>query len=300
MRKTLLLISVMLLSGLMDKLSASPNSQDSFPVHYPLLDSIGTNFNLERNLLVLTQTELQNPSLPWWDRSVLYGNYFHSAVNLFLPIAEIKRIWAERYENEPHYTCLDVDLEYTRMKDMEYQNNIPLDMHCVLMREKDFFYSRCDAIFAQYDSLLMKELEGMRDIKQYNKKVQFKLDSILEVKGRYPGRSQVGYILESVAWSVLQKADVTTLEKYLPMLKNAVKSKDLHPRYLAATFDKIEVLKGLPQIYGTQYRVVDGKDEVYPIKDMRSLNDLRGGMGLGKFEAKNSSLGDFMENANRD
>ena len=78
MRKTLLLISVMLLSGLMDKLSASPNSQDSFPVHYPLLDSIGTNFNLERNLLVLTQTELQNPSLPWWDRSVLYSNYFHS------------------------------------------------------------------------------------------------------------------------------------------------------------------------------------------------------------------------------
>jgi hypothetical protein len=51
---------------------------DSFPVHYPLLDSIGTNFNLERNLLVLTQTELQNPSLPWWDRSVLYSNYFHS------------------------------------------------------------------------------------------------------------------------------------------------------------------------------------------------------------------------------
>ena len=300
MRKTLLLISVMLLSGLMDKLSASHNSQDSFPVHYHLLDSIGTNFNLARNLLALTQKELQNPSLHWWNRAVLYDNSFHSAVNLFLPIAEIKQIWAEGYENEPHYTCLHVDIEYARMKDMEYYKNRPLVMHCVLMREKDFFHSRCDAIYAQYDSLLMKELEGMRDIKQYNKKVQFKLDSILEVKGIYPGRSQVGYILESVAWSVLQKADVTTLEKYLPMLKNAVKSKDLHPRYLAAIFDKIEVLKGLPQIYGTQYRVVDGKDEVYPIRDMRSLNDLRGGMGLGKFESNNSSLGDFMENANRD
>lgn len=238
--------------------------------------------------------------MPWWDRSVLYGNYFQSAVNLFLPIAEIKQIWAEGYENDPYNACEDVASEYTMMKNMEYYKNIPLVMHCVLMREKDFFNSHCNAIYAQYDSLLMKELEGMRDIKQYNKKVQFKLDSILEVKGKYPGRSQVGYILESVAWSVLQKADVTTLEKYLPMLKNAVKSKDLHPRYLAATIDKIEVLKGLPQIYGTQYRVVDGKDEAYPIRDMRSLNDLRGGMGLGKFESNNSSLGDFMENANRD
>ena len=77
MRKTLLLISVMLLSCLTDKLSARNTSQDSFPIHYLLMDSIGINFNLERNLLVLTQTELQNRSLPWWDRSVLYSNYFY-------------------------------------------------------------------------------------------------------------------------------------------------------------------------------------------------------------------------------
>ncbi len=74
MRKTLLLISGMLLAGLMDKLSASPNSHDSFPVHYILMDSIGTNFNFERNLLALTQKELQNPSSPWWDKYVLYRN----------------------------------------------------------------------------------------------------------------------------------------------------------------------------------------------------------------------------------
>lgn len=300
MRKTLLLISVMVLPVFLDKLLAKTIRQDTMPVHYPLMDSIGTNYNLERNLFALTQKELKDTSLPWWDRSVLYGNYFHSAVNLFLPIAEIKRIWAEGYENEPHYTCLSVDLEYTRMKDMEYHKNIPIVMHCVLMREKDFFHSRCNAIYAQYDSLLMKELEGMRNIKQYNKEVQSKLDSILEVKGKYPGLSQVGYILESVAWSVLQKADVTTLEKYLPMLKNAVKSKDLHPQFLAATIDKIEVLKGLSQIYGTQSRMVDEKEEVYPIRDMKNLNYLRGGMGLGKFEAKNSSLGNFMENGNRE
>lgn len=300
MRKTPLLIIVIILSAFIPRLSASKISQDSFPVHYPLMDSIGINYNLERNLLALTQKELQNPSLPWWDCSVLYSNYFHSAVNLFLPIAEIKRIWAEGYENDPYYACQGITSEYERMKTMEYYRNIPLVLHCVLMREKDFFHSRCDAIYAQYDSLLMKELEGMRDIKQYNKEVQAKLDSILEVNGKYPGLSQVGYLLESAAWSVLQKADVTTLEKYLPMLKNAVKSKDLHPQYLAATIDKIEVLKGLPQIYGTQSRVVDEKEEFYPIRDMRNLNELRGGMGLGKFGSKNSSLGNFMENGNRD
>lgn len=270
------------------------------PVHYLLMDSIGINYNLEKNLFVLAQQELQNPSLSWWDRSVLYGNYFSAAVNLFLPVAEIKRIWAEGYENDPYNACENVELEYTRMKTMVYYKNIPLVMHCVLMREKDFFHSRCNAIYAQYDSLLMKELEGMRNIKQYNKEVQTKLDSILTVKGRYPGRSMVGNTLELAVWSILQKADVTVLEKYLPMLKAAVKSKDLHPQFLAASMDKVEVLKGLPQIYGTQYRVVDGKDEAYPIRDRKGLNDLRGGMGLGKFEAPNSSLGNYMENIKKD
>ncbi len=283
-----------------NQLLAHPVRQDSFPIHYILMDSIGINYNLEKNLFALTETELRNTSLPWWDRSVLYGNYFSSAVNLFLPISRIKRIWVEGYANDPYDACEDVSLEFARMKTIEYHRNIPQVMHCILMREKDFFHSHCNPIYAQYDSLLMKELEGMRSIKQFNKEVQSKLDSILEVKGRYPGRSLVGNTLEITAWTVLQKADISVLEKYLPLLKEAVKTKDLHPQFLAASMDRIEVLKGLPQIYGTQYRMVDGKEEAYPIRDMKGVNDLRGGMGLGKFESKNSRLGDFMENANRE
>lgn len=279
---------------------ACPFPQDSLPVHYLLMDSIGINFNLERNLFLLTQSELRDTTLPWWDRSVLYRNLYASAVNLFLPISEIKRIWSQEYQNDPYSACERVEQEYARMKSIQYNKNIPWIGHCILMRERDFFQSRCQTVFAQYDSLLMKELRGLRDVKQYSREVQDRLESILSTQGRYPGRSLVGGDLELVIWSILQKADSTILEKYLPMLKEAVKTKDLHPQFLAASIDKLQVLKGLPQVYGTQYRIVDDKEQVYPIRDMKGLDELRGGMGLGKFGSSNSSLGNYMENGKRD
>jgi len=261
MAKRYLLLTLLILFGISKTLSAETTIRDSFPVHYLLMYSIGINYKLEKNLFELTQKELQNTSLPWWDKSVLYLNYFSSAVNLFLPIAEIKEIWAEGYENDPYNSCDHVASEYARMKHMEYYKNIPPVMHCVLMREKDFFNSRCNVIYEQYDSLLMKELTLMRNDKKYNKEIQSRLDSLIAEAGKYPGRSIVGVGLESAAWSGIQKADVTVLEKYLPLLKNAVKNRDLHPQFLAQTLDKIEVLKGQPQIYGTQYFVKGEKED---------------------------------------
>ncbi len=279
---------------------ANTISQDSMPVHYPLMDSIGINFNLEKNLFQLTQQELQNQSLPWWDKSVLYGNYFASAIHLFYPIAEIKQIWNKGYENDPYASCYHIEHEFQRINQIEYFKNIPHVLHCVMMREKDFFHSRCNVLYEQYDSLLMKELANIPTNIKYDQKVQVWLDSVIAKAGKYPGRSMVGMNLEYKVWSVMQKADLAVLEKYLPLLINAVKNKDLHPTFLAASLDKIEVLKGLPQIYGTQHIIKDEKEEPYPIRDMQNLNTLRGGMGLGRFEAKNSSLGDYMENTKRE
>ena len=279
---------------------AETTNRDSFPVHYLLMDSIGINYKLEKNLFALTQKELQNTSLPWWDKSVLYRNYFSSAINLFLPITQIKEIWAEGYENDPYSSCEQVASEYDRMKSMEYYKNIPHVMHCVLRREKDFFNSRCNVIYEQYDSLLIKELTLMRNNTKYNNDIQSRLDSLIAKAGKYPGRSMVGIGLESAAWSMIQRADITVLEKYLPLLKNAVRSKDLHPRYLAESLDKVEVLKGQPQIYGTQYFIKGEKEEPYPIRDMKNLNTLRTGMGLGLFGDLNSNLGNYMEKTKQD
>src|SRR6187397_2303498 len=125
MIRRFLILLILLVVCLTTTLQAKAIARDTIPIHYLLMDSIGINYKLENNLFTLTQNELQNTSLPWWDKSVLYVNYFSSAVNLFLPIAEIKQIWAEGYENDPYNSCDHVASEYARMKHMEYYKNIP-------------------------------------------------------------------------------------------------------------------------------------------------------------------------------
>ncbi|HZV71557.1 MAG TPA: DUF6624 domain-containing protein [Saprospiraceae bacterium] len=274
-------------------------SLDSFPVHYPVMDAVGINFNLEKNLYNLSIEKLQDPTLPWWDKTVYYTNYFGSAVNLFFPIKELKEIWIKSFENDPYSTCQNFEIEYNRIEKIEYHENIPHVLHCLLMREKQFFTSHCNSIAEKYDSLLMVSLSQIDKVQKKNNDTRKLLTDIIEKTGKYPGRSTVGLNLETVAWSVIQSGDLAYISKYLPLLKDAVKSGDLHPRYLATTLDKIEILKGNSQIYGTQFKTIDGKEEVYPIRDMQQLNELRTGMGLGPFETSNSSLWNLMTEPNK-
>lgn len=65
---------------------------DSIPEHYILIDSLGLDFDKELKIFQTCKEELKDPYWKWWDRNALYQSYFFSAMNLFIPIHEIKNM----------------------------------------------------------------------------------------------------------------------------------------------------------------------------------------------------------------
>jgi hypothetical protein len=70
----------------------------------------------------------------------------------------------------------------------------------------------------------------------------------------------------------------------LEKLEPAVKDGAAKPEFLAFLTDRLRVANGLPQVYGTQMRVVNNKLEPFEIEDVEHLNTRRSSVGLESFE----------------
>lgn len=98
------------------------------------------------------------------------------------------------------------------------------------------------------------------------------------------GPDVVGKRGSTTLWLVIQHSDVKTQEKYLPMVRQAVKDKKASPSDLALLEDRIEMFNGRPQIYGSQLRMESGKYVVWKIKDEPNVNKRRAEVGLEPLE----------------
>jgi hypothetical protein len=70
----------------------------------------------------------------------------------------------------------------------------------------------------------------------------------------------------------------------LEKLELAVNAKQAKPEFLAFLTDRLRIAAGLPQVYGTQMRVVNDKLEPFEIEDVEQLNTRRSSLGLESFE----------------
>jgi hypothetical protein len=114
-----------------------------------------------------------------------------------------------------------------------------------------------------------------------------RVESIIEEHG-WPTKDLVGEELVDVPFLVLQHCgDVEKMEKYLPLIKEAVEREDLEKQSFALFIDRIKMFKGNKQIYGTQlsYNNETGELELYPVEDETNLDQRREEMGLGTIEA---------------
>lgn len=80
----------------------------------------------------------------------------------------------------------------------------------------------------------------------------------------------------------LQHGDLYNQEKYLPLLRNAVKNGIAEAQNVALLEDRINVTKGLKQKYGSQffYNEKSQQYELYPVKKPKKLNAYRKEVGL--------------------
>jgi len=92
----------------------------------------------------------------------------------------------------------------------------------------------------------------------------------------------IGFDASNALFLVIQHADSTTQEKYLPILKDAVQQKRAVPESAALLEDRILTRRGEKQLYGTQVQCDDtgNKCWVMPIADEKNVDYRRKSYGM--------------------
>lgn len=108
-----------------------------------------------------------------------------------------------------------------------------------------------------------------------------KVQKILDERG-WLGAGVVGDQGNSTLFLVIQHADLEVQEKYLPMLREAVKKGDASPGSLAILEDRVALRNGKRQIYGSQIGrdTETGEYYVSPLQDPESVDKRRAEVGL--------------------
>jgi len=110
---------------------------------------------------------------------------------------------------------------------------------------------------------------------------QIKVIQILDTKG-WMGKEKVGVTGNQALFLVMQHAGLKTQEKYLPMMREAVKNGALNQSFFAALEDRVALRQGKKQIYGTQIGINSELkiNYVQPLEDPDNVDKRRASVGL--------------------
>jgi hypothetical protein len=158
---------------------------------------------------------------------------------------------------------------------------------------------RCDSVYSKFNKELIEQLKKIeasdqefrgKEASAEDWKKQNIIDSLNTVKVEkiistygYPGKNLVGSEYSETAFLVIQHASLEVQEKYLPIIKEAATRRQIRKSPCALLIDRINMRKGVPQIYGTQlvFDKLTGKYKLYPIENIKNVDERRKEVGLG-------------------
>lgn len=109
-----------------------------------------------------------------------------------------------------------------------------------------------------------------------------RLKEIVEEQG-WPMISRVGAVASRAAWLLIQHSpDLNFMKRCLKIMK-ALPADEISPLDLAYLEDRVLMMSGELQVYGTQFKGKGKKFHVYPIKDHDNVDDRRARVGLCSF-----------------
>ena len=118
-----------------------------------------------------------------------------------------------------------------------------------------------------------------------DKKHTARLLEIVEEHG-WPGQSLVGEAACQGAFFVIQHGDLALQKRFLPVLREATAAGELQSTNLPLLEDRVRMLEGEKQLYGTQLtRGADGKPTLWPIEDEAQVEARRAAVGLEPLDA---------------
>jgi len=110
------------------------------------------------------------------------------------------------------------------------------------------------------------------------------LIKVCEILDKYGwvGSDKVGGQANQTLFLVIQHSDLATQQKYLPMMREAVKNKNASGSSLALLEDRVALREGKQQIYGSQigYDNETNKNYVLPLQDPDHVDERRASVGL--------------------
>lgn len=115
------------------------------------------------------------------------------------------------------------------------------------------------------------------------------LESIFKQYG-WPKISVFDLIPSNNFWLLVQHQPPAVQEEMLPALKNAVDEDEASKSNYAYLFDRVETNKGRPQHWGTQARCENGQAILYPVDDMKGIDERRRAVGLAPLAEGMNSL----------
>lgn len=132
--------------------------------------------------------------------------------------------------------------------------------------------------------MLAPDAAARRKIADIDRKNTARMKEIIAKYG-WPGKKLVGDDGAHAAWLLVQHADRDRAfqKQCLTLLERAVKTNEAAAADLAYLTDRVLVAEKKRQLYGTQFRAVDGKMEPYPVADEKNLDQRRKEAGLPSF-----------------
>lgn len=114
---------------------------------------------------------------------------------------------------------------------------------------------------------------------------QIIVQKILDERG-WLGSDVIGDKGAQTLFLVIQHADISIQEKYLPMMREAVNKGNANPANLALLEDRVALRQGKKQVYGSQIWIDNetGKPYVAPLEDPDKVDERRSAVGLGAFQ----------------
>ena len=117
------------------------------------------------------------------------------------------------------------------------------------------------------------------EVKEVDTTNLVQIEAILKEHG-WPSKALVGEKAAGAAWTVIQHSDLEVQKRYIAVMTKAADTGELHWGLLATTIDRICVGEGKPQVYGTQFKEVNGEMVPEPIEDAEHVDQRRAKVGL--------------------
>jgi len=212
------------------------------------------------------------------------ANEIDSAFDILFKIAK-----NGNYTNLEHITS-DIDF-YSLHKDERWEKVIEIVRYN--KEKKDIAEANLDKVLVaildtiyQDDQKYRKEsIKDWNIINYYDSINLIKVKKILDERG-WLGVDVVGEQGNTALFLVIQHANFETQEKYLPMMREAVKNGNARASSLALLEDRVALKKGEKQIYGSQIHqnFETGEYYVSPLIDPDNVDKRRAEVGLGPIQ----------------